>query len=213
MMRQMRKQMLTMLAVLAGFSLAALPVAAHAESLVTSIVTDPLTGVAIDGYDPVSYFTEVEPLQGTPDYDYEWGGVSWYFVNAANRDVFIRSPEVYAPQYGGHCVMSLSRGFLSDGKPRIYLIDRAKLYLFYSAANRDAFALSKAEALKTAAANWPELAKQLVGPASDLDPNSEEATDPASADGAAAPTQDAASTDAAIPAVAAAPAAGTLTSN
>lgn len=162
MMRQICKQILTILAwvVLA----AALSTAARADSLVTTIVTDPLTGVAMDGYDPVSYFTGGDPQQGNPDYEYDWGGVPWYFASAANRDVFSRNPEVYAPQYGGHCLMSLSRGYLSDGKPRLYVVDALKLYFFYSAANREAFLLSRSDALAAAAKNWPALAKDLSGP-------------------------------------------------
>lgn len=158
MMRQIGKQILTILAWLLLVS------AAPAESLVTTIVTDPLSGVAIDGYDPVSYFTETDPLPGSPDFEYDWAGVPWYFANAANRDVFMRNPDVYAPQYGGHCVMSLSRGYLSDGKPRLYVIDALRLYFFYSTANRDAFLMSRSAALQAAAANWPALSKSLSGP-------------------------------------------------
>lgn len=163
-MRQIGKQILTIAAVLLCF--AAAP--ASAGSLVTSIVTDPLTGVAIDGFDPVSYFTGPEPQQGLPDYEYEWSGVPWYFANAANRDIFMRAPEVYAPQFGGHCLMSLSRGYLSDGKPRLYAIEAMKLYFFYSAANREAFLLAKGSALTTAEANWPGLSGDLVGPTVDV---------------------------------------------
>lgn len=141
---------------------------ARADSLVTTIVTDPLTGVAMDGYDPVSYFTGGDPQLGNPDFEYDWGGVPWYFISAANRDVFSRAPQVYAPQYGGHCLMSLSRGYLSDGKPRLYVIDALKLYFFYSAANREAFLLSRSDALQAAAKNWPELSKDLSGPDSAL---------------------------------------------
>lgn len=162
-MRQIGKQILTIAALLLCF--AAAP--ANAGSLVTSIVTDPLTGVAIDGMDPVSYFTGSEPQQGLPDYEYEWSGVPWYFANAANRDIFMRAPDVYAPQFGGHCLMSLSRGYLSDGKPRLYAIEAMKLYFFYSAANRQAFLLAKGPALTTAEANWPGLAGDLVGPTLD----------------------------------------------
>ncbi len=158
MMRRFGKRALTLVAWLL---LAAL---AQADALVTTIVTDPLSGVAIDGYDPVSYFTDSEPQPGKPDYEYDWQGVPWYFESAANRDVFIRNPAVYAPQYGGHCVTSLSRGFLSDGKPRLYVVDALKLYFFYSAANRDAFLLSKEAALKAAAENWPSLSQGLLGP-------------------------------------------------
>ncbi|HEY4201851.1 MAG TPA: YHS domain-containing (seleno)protein [Devosiaceae bacterium] len=129
--------------------------------MVTTIVTNPLTGIALDGYDPISYFTEVEPLEGTSSFSYDWGGVTWYFANVANRDVFKASPEIYAPQFGGHCTMSLSRGFLSDGNPRVYLVLGQQLFLFYSAANREAFLLSPAKALTDAIAQWPNLAATL----------------------------------------------------
>jgi YHS domain-containing protein len=165
MMRQKRKQILTISAAIPAVlaALLALAVPAQAEALVQTVVTDPLTGVALEGYDPVSYFTEPEPLVGKPDYEFVWQGVPWYFATAANRDVFMRHPEVYAPQYGGHCVMSLSRGFLSDGKPRLYVIDRMKLYLFYSVANREAFFAAEERAVTAADGNWNRLAPGLAG--------------------------------------------------
>jgi YHS domain-containing protein len=156
MMRQIGKQILTIVA--AGL-LAIAPV--RAESLVTTIVTDPLTGVAIEGYDPVSFFIADQPILGLPDYEYEWGGVPWYFASAANRDVFIRNPGIYMPQFGGHCVMSLSRGFLSDGKAKLYAIEGLKLYFFYSSANRDAFLLNKSATIQAAEENWPKLEPEL----------------------------------------------------
>ncbi len=159
MMRQICKQILTIAFVLGLFA----GPAARAEPLVTEIVTDPLTGVALDGYDPVSYFTEPEPLRGLPDHEYYWRGVPWYFANSANRDVFMRAPEIYAPQHGGHCEMSLARGYLSDGKPQIYAIEKMKLYLFYSAGNREAFLLSKADSITRAEANWQVLSAELAG--------------------------------------------------
>ncbi len=158
MMRQIGKQILT-IAVWAGMALGA-----QAEGLVSNIITDPLTGVAIDGYDPVSYFIDTDPQPGKPDFEFDWGGVPWYFESAANRDIFMRHPEIYAPQFGGHCLMSLSRGYLSDGKPRLYVIDGLKLYFFYSTANRDAFLLSRQAAIEAASKNWPALAKTLSGP-------------------------------------------------
>lgn len=163
MMRQICKQILTM-SLAAALVFGAATAALRAESLVTTIVTDPLTGVAIDGYDPVTYFTDKEPQPGQPQYEYYWGGVAWYFASAANRDVFMRAPDVYAPQHGGHCEMSLARGYLSDGKPRIFVIDKMKLYLFYSAANREAFLLSKADATSKARSNWVNLVGDLDGP-------------------------------------------------
>jgi len=166
MMRQKRKQNLTITRLLVALWLGsglALSAPVSAAALVNAIVTDPLTGVALEGYDPVSYFTEPEPVQGLADFEYVWGGVPWYFASAANRDVFMRNPEIYAPQYGGHCVTSLSRGYLSDGKPRLYVITGMKLYLFYSVANREAFFKSEETSLKEANGGWAKLSGTLTG--------------------------------------------------
>jgi YHS domain-containing protein len=151
MMRQICKEILTIMAWL----VVALP--ALAQPIASKIVVDPLTGVAIDGFDAVSYFIEAQPLPGKPEHEYVWQGVPWYFASAANRDIFARNPDFYAPQYGGHCVMSLGRGYLSDGKPRLYLVDGLKLYFFYSTANREAFLMSRSAALTAADASWAAL--------------------------------------------------------
>jgi len=134
---------------------------ARAQSVVTLIVTDPLTGIALSGMDPVSYFTDPVPQAGQSDYEFIWQNVSWYFATAANRDIFSSAPEIYAPQFGGHDVIGVSRGFVSDSDPRIYAVFKQRLYLFYSAANREAFLMSPDAAGIAAEEKWPELAKNL----------------------------------------------------
>jgi len=129
-----------------------------APTAAQGVVVDPLTGVAIDGYDPVTYFTRDAPQPGLPQFEYEWQGVPWYFVSAANRDVFARNPDVYAPQYGGHGAIELARGHLSEGRPTIYLIEGDRVYLFYSAGNREAFRLSLPKVRDDAEAAWARLA-------------------------------------------------------
>lgn len=163
-MLQTSKQILTMIAmVLPLFGLAiATSAPVQAQSTVGYILTDPLTGVAIGGMDPVSYFTEPSPLPGKPDFEYEWKGVPWYFANAANREVFMRDPELYAPQYGGHGAMSMARGFVSDADPMFYTVFKQRLFFFYSAANREAFLLAPDAAAQRGAANWEELSKTLT---------------------------------------------------
>ena len=162
-MTQTSKQNLTMLAfVLPLFAMVfATIVPARAQSVVTLIVTDPLTGIAISGFDPVSYFTEGAPLPGRPDFEFSWQNVPWYFATPANRDVFASAPEIYAPQYGGHDGMGVSRGFVSDSDARIFTVFKERLYLFYSAANREAFLLAPDAAARTGAENWPALSRQL----------------------------------------------------
>ena len=163
MMKQTSKQILTMLAfVLPLFGMVSTALQpARAQSVVTLIVTDPLTGIALSGMDPVSYFTEPEPLPGRSDFEFIWQNVSWYFATAANRDIFATAPDIYAPQFGGHDVMGVARGFISDSDPHIYALFKQRLYLFYSAANREAFLLAPDAAGRTAEEKWPELARNL----------------------------------------------------
>lgn len=125
-------------------------------------VVDPLTGVALGGYDPISYFDPGEPHAGRPEFAYEWGGVPWYFTSAANRDAFARAPETYAPQFGGYGAMGVARGFLAAGNPRIYAVLADHLFLFYSTGNRAAFLMAPRDAYKAAEEKWPALVKDVV---------------------------------------------------
>lgn len=154
-MRQIGKQILTLTKSYTTFFLLVLALAAApALAREKAVVTDVLTGVAISGYDPVAYFTEDAAIQGSPAYALEWNGAVWYFSSAANRDVFIDSPETYAPLFGGHCAMAMARGHLSNGNPQIFRIAGERLMLFYSIGNRAAFDMAPASALTEAAANW-----------------------------------------------------------
>jgi YHS domain-containing protein len=162
MMRQNHKQTLTIafgLSVLFTLGPRALP--AYADGSGPGFVVDALTGVALGGMDPVSYFTNQQPLSGLSDYEYDWGGAPWYFANAADRDVFIRAPEVYAPQFGGHSATSLAQGYLSDGDPRIYAVVAQRLYLFYSDGNRDIFNQAPGAVINAASAHWASLNTQI----------------------------------------------------
>lgn len=158
-MRQRSKQILTLTKsyqfILIAFLCVTAPMAAFAQQ--QSIVTNVLTGVAIGGYDPVSYFTGPEPKLGSPEYVHEWAGVPWYFASPANRDVFARAPEIYAPLFGGHGAMAMARGYLSDGNPQIYQIAGDRLLFFFSTGNREAFALAGPVLLARAIDNWQAL--------------------------------------------------------
>ncbi len=147
--------------VLALSALMPLHAAAVSTSLGTAYAVDPLTGAALDGYDAVSYFAEPEPLPGRPEFEYYWAGVPWYFANAANRDAFATSPETYAPMFGGHATMSVARGYLSVGNPRIFVVLAGRLFLFYSSGNKEAFLLSPRDAYQKAESNWTNLSSDI----------------------------------------------------
>ncbi len=87
-------------------------------------------GLAIQGYDPVSYF-KGKPVEGKKEFSKEYKGATYQFTTAQNRDEFTKKPEKYAPQYGGWCAYAMADGDKVSIDPETYKIIDGKLYLFY----------------------------------------------------------------------------------
>lgn len=98
--------------------------------------SDNATGLAIAGFDPVSFFTVAQPVAGRSDHEYVWQDATWRFATMANLAAFRHAPEVYAPQFGGLGAFALARGHHTAGNPRVWLILNGRLYFFYSVENR-----------------------------------------------------------------------------
>jgi YHS domain-containing protein len=91
------------------------------------------TGLAIQGYDPVAYFTSSKAVEGKKDFTLEDQGVTYRFATAADRDAFKADPAKYAPQYGGWCAYAMgASGEKVDVDPGTFKIIDGKLYLFYN---------------------------------------------------------------------------------
>jgi hypothetical protein len=126
------------------------------------VVVNRYSGLAIEGYDPVAYFTESVAVQGIPDFEARESGAIWRFRNEGNRASFIAHPEIYGPQFGGYDPVDLGRGVTYAGNPRFWMITGQRLYLFGREGNRDAFAADPARFLKDATARWPALEQGLA---------------------------------------------------
>ena len=92
--------------------------------------TNTRDGVALGGYDPVSYFEAGQPGEGSDEHSYEWADAIWHFQSAASRDTFAANPARYAPQFGGFCAFAVSKGFTANPSPQAWYIGEDKLYLF-----------------------------------------------------------------------------------
>ena len=142
--RQKRKRYCFGIAAFAGllaytglaFVLAAGPGASAGER----IVVDSHTGLAIDGYDPVAFFTDGKPVQGSANLELRQGGAIWRFTNVGNRAAFAAAPNVYMPQYGGYDPVGVARGLSVAGNPNVWMISGQRLFLFYDGARRQKFA-------------------------------------------------------------------------
>lgn len=120
---------------------------------------DSLTGLALAGYDPVSYHTDKIARVGDKAYESEYGGVLWRFVSEGNLKAFENDASNYIPYFSGYDPFLLSQGFLTQANPDIWAIYKGRLFLFYKAENRENFANHPDIILKSAQQNWSELIK------------------------------------------------------
>ena len=126
------------------------------------VVVSRYSGLAIEGFDPVAYFTESMAARGSPDFEAREAGAVWRFRNLGNRASFVAHPEIYGPRFGGYDPVDLGRGVTYAGNPRFWVVTGQRLYLFGREENRDAFAAEPARFLKDAIARWPALERGLA---------------------------------------------------
>jgi YHS domain-containing protein len=89
-------------------------------------------GVAIQGYDPVAYFTQNKAVKGSAANAFVYKSVTYQFASPANLALFQKSPEKYEPQYGGWCAYAMgATGEKVEIDPETFKISGGKLFLFY----------------------------------------------------------------------------------
>lgn len=88
--------------------------------------------IAIQGYDPVAYFTSNKAIKGNKQFAASAEGVTYYFSSAANKELFVKDYKKYEPQYGGWCAYAMgATNEKVEIDPETFKIDNGKLYLFY----------------------------------------------------------------------------------
>ncbi len=114
-------------------------------------------GAAINGYDPVAYFTDSKSAMGSKNFSYKWNGAEWYFANKNHMEMFKENPGKYAPQYGGFCAYGLTKDKLASSDPNAWQILDGKLYLCTNNNVHKLWAKDSKENVKRADKNWTEL--------------------------------------------------------
>jgi len=148
-------------ALMAGFLVVFNADLATGAATTERVVVNRYSGLAIEGFDPVAYFTESSPMLGLPDFEAAAVGAVWRFRNEGNRASFLAHPEIYGPQFGGYDPADIARGVAVAANPRFYVISAQRLYLFSREANRDAFAADPERFLYEVRKRWPALQEQL----------------------------------------------------
>jgi len=132
-------------------------VALGAAAVAGDAVNTDKHGLALQGYDPVAYFTEAKPTKGDPAITAEHLGATYRFASAANREAFLAEPDRYAPQYGGWCAYAMARGSKADIDPGAFKVVDGKLYLNYSAGVQKKWEQDIPGYIAKADDRWPEV--------------------------------------------------------
>ncbi|MFY8127852.1 MAG: YHS domain-containing (seleno)protein [Chitinophagaceae bacterium] len=89
-------------------------------------------GIAIQGYDPVAYFTNNKAIKGNKQFAATVEGITYYFSSNINKETFIKNPKAYEPQYGGWCAYAMgATNEKVEIDPETFKIKDGKLFLFY----------------------------------------------------------------------------------
>lgn len=146
---------------LLGLALAGTAYAAPAiNTLKRGLISDSTTGVAINGYDTVAYFTDGKAVKGSQALATAWNGAEWRFASKAHLDLFKAAPEKYAPQYGGYCAYGVSKGYLVSIEPEQFTVLDGKLYLNYDSGVQKQWTQDIAGYTRTADAKFSDLLKK-----------------------------------------------------
>jgi YHS domain-containing protein len=117
-------------------------------------------GVAIKGFDAVSYFKTNKAVKGSDQYTARYKDSTFHFSSAENRDTFSANPEQYAPQYNGFCAYGVAKGAKAKIEGESFAIVDGKLYLNYDAKVQSDWQKDITGYVKKADINWPDVSTQ-----------------------------------------------------
>ena len=120
-------------------------------------------GVALEGYDPVSYFTDGKPVKGDNKIEGTYNGALYHFVSQEHRATFENNPTKYAPAYGGYCGYAASVGKVRPANPLVWSIVDGQLIVQHTKGAAELWAKDVAGNRVKADKYWPLLIEAKAG--------------------------------------------------
>jgi YHS domain-containing protein len=117
-------------------------------------------GLALQGYDPVAYFTDGKPVKGSPEFTATYKGAMYHFASAEHKQLFEKSPSKYEPQFGGFCGYAASINKLAPIQVEYFQVLHDRLILQNNKKAWDLWHKDVEGNLKKADSNWPSLSQQ-----------------------------------------------------
>ena len=119
--------------------------------------------VIIEGYDPVSYFTDNKPVKGFAKFSVGYHGATYWFSSLDHAESFKKDPTQYTPQYGAFCGYAVSIGKLRPVDPKIFQIENGRLILQHTQEAYDLFNKNLKTSIEKADENWPAIVATHIG--------------------------------------------------
>lgn len=147
-------------------------------SLSTNAQVDPIdaNGIAIGGYDVVSYQTTGKAEKGNAQFTATYADTKYLFTSKENQKLFESQPAKYLPQYDGYCALAVSYGKKISIDPETFKVANGKLYLFFhgksggrNVNSLDTWNKNEDRLLKKANDLWPDVKKKKYKPGDKLD--------------------------------------------
>jgi YHS domain-containing protein len=133
----------------------------QADSSLDAVNVDEST-LAIQGYDPVAYFTLNAPTKGKSDFTANYEGATYWFSSQEHKTLFVNEPAKYAPQFGGFCAFGVSKEKKYPIEPDAFSVVDGKLYLNLNKKVTNIWSKNSAELITDANNNWEVIANTPV---------------------------------------------------
>lgn len=112
-------------------------------------------GVALQGYDPVAFFTDSRPVKGNPQFESDYKSAKYQFASADHKALFDKEPAKYEPQFGGFCSYAASQGHNAPIKIEAWQIVDGRLLMQYDLDVKSEFNKDQPGNLRKADQKWP----------------------------------------------------------
>ncbi len=114
-------------------------------------------GIALRGYDPVSFLGQLKAQKGSFDHELTHDGTIWRFANAENLKKFEADPDTHIPAFGGYDAWGIARGYKRGTDPELWVEGGGRIFLFYSVGHQNLWAGDIAGNIALGDKNWPGL--------------------------------------------------------
>lgn len=118
-------------------------------------------GIAINGYDPVSFF-KGQGKPGDARFAAKYHGATYLFATAANKASFTHNAAAYVPQYGGYCAYGTAVERKFRTQPETGTVIGGKLYFNKDKSVQAKWNENTAKYIKDANGNWAAVQKRDI---------------------------------------------------